>query len=86
MSSLADDCKNEINKFMEEWTSKHTESGYDPIPFLTKSVLYCKLLKLILFWLTLHTYIFLRLSVKFEDEIEEFHKQDPDPFDDRHPG
>ena len=27
-----------------------------------------------------------RLSVLFEKETEDFHKQDPDPFDDRHPG
>nr|CAB3267619.1 protein VPRBP [Phallusia mammillata] len=61
MSSMADDCKNEINKLMEEWTSKHAETDYDPVPFLTK------------------------LSVRFENEAAEFHKQDPDPFDDRHP-
>ena len=29
--------------------------------------------------------IFFRLSVLFEKETEDFHKQDPDPFDDRHP-
>ena len=31
-------------------------------------------------------HIFLRLSEKFEKEAEIFHKQDPDPIDDRHPG
>jgi len=32
------------------------------------------------------TITFLRLSELFEKETEDFHKQDPDPFDDRHPG
>lgn len=91
-ASASVDSKAELTALLEQWEREQQGSTQELVNILTKSVLPPEYKATIpwrhIFWLTIcggKTLTF-RISELVEKETEEYHKADPDPFDDRHPG